>query len=565
MARIVPDLPPSEVESWNGSAAEARVYEALRDGLPDTMLVVFGVAWLGNPGHGRRRDGEADFVIIHPQTGILVIEVKGGGIERDPGSGHWYSWDRHGRRHEIRDPIAQARDSKYALIQKVKDLPGWERRWIPFGHAVIFADALAGQAYLGPDAPREILGFAGDLDQLGNWANAVQEYWLESERSRREESLSPADIERLADLLAPEVSIQTSLGARMGEESRQFRRLTQEQCRVLDFASKMRRASVSGGAGTGKTMLALEQATRLERQGFRTLLTCFNRSLGIHLRELTRDCTGLTAIHFHELCWDLAEQAGIDIPRRGAGNLPVGFFDQRLPEALAEAVEAQPDFKFDAIVVDEGQDIAEDWWLPLQLCLGDPDDGILWVFYDDNQRLFTSDVSLPPNLEPLALSRNVRNTREIHTVAARHYAGAGFESAGPVGQAVEYVVAPDGRTTRAAVSRVLHRLANTELVERSDVAVLTGRSLERSEVCEDRRIGAFECCSADRPVPGQVTFDTVRRFKGLEKPAVVICEFDSDPDEELLYVAVTRARSHLVVVGDEAIHQRVKGVEQGPD
>ena len=100
MARIVPDLTPSEVESWNGSAAEARVYEALRDGLPDTVLVVFGVAWLGNPGHGRKRDGEADFVIVHPQAGILVIEVKGGGVERDQGSGRWYSWDRHGKRHK---------------------------------------------------------------------------------------------------------------------------------------------------------------------------------------------------------------------------------------------------------------------------------------------------------------------------------------------------------------------------------------------------------------------------------------------------------------------------------
>ena len=55
----------------------------------------------------RQADGEADFVMIHPDHGVLVVEVKGGRIRTS--EGEWYSVDRHGAEHEIKNPFEQAR------------------------------------------------------------------------------------------------------------------------------------------------------------------------------------------------------------------------------------------------------------------------------------------------------------------------------------------------------------------------------------------------------------------------------------------------------------------------
>ena len=51
--------------------------------------------------------------------------------------------------------------------------------------------------------------------------------------------------------------------------------------------------------------------------------------------------------------------------------------------------------RFDAIIVDEGQDFADGWWVTLEELLVNPEDGILFVFYDDNQRIFDQRGSYP--------------------------------------------------------------------------------------------------------------------------------------------------------------------------
>lgn len=63
------------------------------------------------------------------------------------------------------------------------------------------------------------------------------------------------------------------------------------------------------------------------------------------------------------------------------------YFSVRLAEQLITAVDLLGPL-YDAIVVDEAQDFLENWWLPLQLLLSDPDNGILYLFYDDNQNIY---------------------------------------------------------------------------------------------------------------------------------------------------------------------------------
>src|SRR5690349_5723701 len=93
------------------AASERKTHNALLN-LSDDWRVFHSVVWQGIR-WGKQADGEADFVLIHRTVGLIVLEVKGGRIEIV--DGHWFSIDRDGARHGIRNPFLQASDSKHSL------------------------------------------------------------------------------------------------------------------------------------------------------------------------------------------------------------------------------------------------------------------------------------------------------------------------------------------------------------------------------------------------------------------------------------------------------------------
>jgi hypothetical protein len=140
------------------------------------------------------------------------------------------------------------------------------------------------------------------------------------------------------------------------------------------------------------------------------------------------------------------------------------------------------------------------------------------------------------------------------------------------------VVAEPGRETVEAVRKQLHRLLEEEGVRPWHVAVLSGVSATKSEVWKKRRFGNVELWNGAideggaslglpageipdvPPDAGIVLFETVRRFKGLERPVVILCEL---PDEgqrldQLLYTALTRATAHLVVIAPPTLAARLQ-------
>ncbi|MCK9496507.1 MAG: NERD domain-containing protein [Dehalococcoidia bacterium] len=130
---MFPERLPARLRDDRSRRAEVRVFDALAEA-PAGWRVFHSVAWLSRDQTGDLRDGEADFVIVHPSYGLRVVEVKGGGIEVDGRSGQWWSIDAAGEQHAIHDPFAQAARSKHALVAKVRELPGFRDQWIPAAH-----------------------------------------------------------------------------------------------------------------------------------------------------------------------------------------------------------------------------------------------------------------------------------------------------------------------------------------------------------------------------------------------------------------------------------------------
>ena len=96
------------------------------------------------------------------------------------------------------------------------------------------------------------------------------------------------------------------------------------------------------------------------------------------------------------------------------------FWEHALPARMAElAAELPPGKRFDSFIVDEAQDFADNWWTPLLRALRDEEQGGLYVYSDENQRIFARFGQPPVPLVPLVLDHNLRNTKQIHETFGR--------------------------------------------------------------------------------------------------------------------------------------------------
>lgn len=539
MARMFPERFPDS----SPSHAERRVFEALRDGLGDPYVVFAQVAWLASHPGGRPREGETDVVIAHPEWGMLAIEVKGGIITFDPADG----WTSNGR--PIKDPVAQVRGAAHDLGRYLREVPSTRTYSYPFGYAVWFPDGDAVRVRVRPDAPAEIVLGAAELGAVGEAVGSLFDHWL---GRTQQPGPGPTGIEALIRLLGRHWTFGPLLGAEIGRVADQLRTLTEQQFGLLTFLGNRPRALIAGCAGSGKTMLAAEKARRLARSGFRVLFTCYNKSLAARLRaDLGSDpsASGVEVVHFHELCYRLGREADIDLPPQGATNLPDEYFSTRLPVALSEAA-ARLGPRYDAIVVDEGQDFQDVWWLPLLELLHDPEHGVLYIFFDDYQDIYRRDRAWPIPDPPYQLTTNCRNTQTIHREVVAAIDGK-LEATcqGPEGRAVERIAVASEASEANELRKALHRLIHDEDVDPRDVVILTPRRQGRSALGEGLPLGNLRLTWFPDPARHQVQVSTIHSFKGLERPIVILAEqAHAHPRQarELLYVARSRATSHLI-------------------
>jgi hypothetical protein len=402
MARMIPTAPLPTTQS----RAELRLFETFEQQLPNKYTVFHSVAWQLRDTRRGAVDGETDFLLGRPDAGLLVLEVKGGNVRYDGPTGQWYSGE-----NPIADPFKQALKAKHSLLAKLKENPFWEKRWVTIGHAVAFPDVVVG-GDLRLDAPRQLILDASDLGDVRTWARTALHHIQGADST-------PLDAEAMAELealLAPSWDLHPSLAAELEAQGQTIARLTEGQFAILDYLVHQRRVAISGCAGSGKTFVAVEKALRLDRQGFRTLLLCHNPNLAELLRKRVWD-TGVQALDFGT--W-------VSLVLSGEEQLSPGWTQYTEPTddeltAAFDRLSGASD-KFHAVIVDEGQDFRDEWWMVMEAALAD--DGILYIFHDDNQALLPLRSRYPIEQAPFVLSKNCRNTGAIFDLVRRFHAQA---------------------------------------------------------------------------------------------------------------------------------------------
>ncbi len=547
MARMVP-FPMLDTES----AAERRLYEGFLEQLGDVFVVYHSVDWV-LAGRDGPVQGEADFVIAHPEHGVLALEAKGGGIAYDPATRRWTQIG-HSGGHPLReDPFHQAADEMHSLVQILEAQPGWER-WKPsYGFGVAFPDGLY-EKDAHPGAPAAVVIDCDDMDRLEQRVAEVMGHWRHRGRTFGAEGM-----DALAQALGFRVEIRTPLKLAFDEEDRKIVELTEEQAWVRAFVLNRERAAVSGPAGSGKTLLAIGMATRLADEGRRTLLTCFSRLLAEDLRERTDGHEGLDVAHFHGLCTSLAKEAGLTLPEMPETSEPSStYFEHELPGLLEEAARRLGP-RYDAIVVDEAQDFREWWWPALLSLHHDPDEGRLYLFYDDNQNLYGDELPVE-NVDPCPLPLNVRNTKAIAGFVSVFYDGVEEPKAlGPQGRPPQILGYDDDEGLARLLAIVLRNLVEEERVPLDNIVVLTPSGAAKSRLRARERIDGFRL--SERPEPGTVLATSIHGFKGLEREVVILAELGDKHLEDLrqyLYVGASRAKHELVILALEPVARELR-------
>ena len=412
-----------------GEQAEQRSEARIRAALPEGARLYANVRFVARsrpdkPAH----DGEADLVVVHPEYGLLVIETKAGEPSRDSG-GNWFIGS-----HELdRSPFEQAAAAKRNLVDalcEVLSLPAGHRP--RSGHAVALPDAdLAtlprGHGLLGPDAPRELILDAADLADEHATRRALDRTWAWwVGDGSRDYPLTDAQIERIDEFLAPVVSLHRLLRRDVDEGHERLLEASRAQRLVLNQHRTTRRLDIVGPAGSGKSLVAIEKARRLAREGWRTLFVCFNQPLATAvMREFEQDGEPPdrrpTVSTFHQLCETLGTRAGT-LPTKSE-PLPPDWWDVALPTALDDAIDALPDERFQAIVVDEGQDFEPAWLASLEFLLRTPDEDVLWIFHDPGQALIRDDRVADLGLPQIELFEDYRSPAPVAALAAAFYHG----------------------------------------------------------------------------------------------------------------------------------------------
>lgn len=534
-------------------AAEIKVYKAFKS-LDNEYRIFYSTSWQQKRIYHAAEDGEADFVLAHPKMGVIVFEVKGGGIVFNANKGEWSSRDRNGNVHLIKDPVKQASKSKSALLEKLKSLPGWDNnRFLNMGHAVIFPDIFVTENYLKQDLPKEIIVDHQDLENLNKVIPTIMSYY--SSGDLKTGNLGNDRLERLEKLLARSFNITTPMGVEFDYLEEKLIHLTEDQMNILDHLGSVRKAKIKGCAGSGKTMLAVEKARRLSEEGFNVLLVCFNFALANYL---VQKAPNICVKRILELFEDLVKEAGIK--PRNAKDIH-DYYDNVLPEAGFDAAVALGK-KYDAIIVDEGQDFRELYWLVINEVLSKPN-GILYVFYDDNQNLFKS-LSIDSIIEgdPFLLTENCRNTKLIHELVRNyHQEKEIIKSKSPDGFKPEIYYYENEAQLKNNLQSLLNKLINQEKIDNRDIVILSPHSQENTLIKNGAKLGNFLVTENPVQKNNEIFWTSIYKFKGLESKVILL--IDISPSiinklNEFMYVGCSRAKSYLALMVDKNLFADLK-------
>lgn len=558
MARLIPSFmdertPPGERDVFNLLAAG-----------PDDWVALHSLdlaPW------NRELRTEIDFVVIVPDAGILCVEVKSH-------ENLFFDGNRWFPETISRSPFKQATDGRYTFSRRLRELAP-EFAQVPVVHCCIFPRSpfdLQANLSVQPWELMDMRAFrkfnSGPQFCLDLRARLLRSIEADQCLRRLTRGLSSAQSESIVKYCVPVQKRHPNAREeilRRGDEIERV--LLAQQKPVLHLAALNNCLVTYGGAGTGKTLIAMEVARRAAEAGRRVGLFCFNQLVGDWMRHRMEKLTpALPNLIVGRAVQVMAKLTNLEIPK----SPPQEFWDIELPNKLEERL-TDLDFKataaFDFVVVDEAQDILARprlWECLSQFLVGGWAGGSFALFGDFDNQVLSDRAPMEKALLALEssakltcwrLSENCRNYRIVGDTAIR---------LGGLGQTVysgylrlggglhNYdIVFYDNNTSQLNKLRQWLSEFQAQGYRPSEITILSFQHPDDSAAAQLKHAG-FKLRPAWQDGEA-VAYTSISAYKGMENKVVVLTDVFLDVrnfHRDLFYTGLTRATESVRVLCD---------------
>jgi len=549
MARMIPDNGPRGTES----KGERDLYTILKAELPDDYVVIHSLPWLSSA--VRKVDprakptGEIDFLIIHPEKGLLVLEVKSGiyGVKNNEFV--------HLKNHYSIDPIGQTRNNVHGIARWLGSDPAL---YLRIGYGFIFPDSdFAGKAIApgmydttsGPQQPLYI-----DYREMPNVTQriiALMDYW---KVALGNSDLGESRAARVVEYLTPEIDGRRCWASRIIFDNKQWLQLTGEQSTVVTKVLNSQTSLVTGWPGTGKTLIVIETARRLAAQKQKVLVVSFNNKLTEYVRTQLADSKGCDVVTWHGLCGQARHALG----RTSEPGKEDDWYRQQCVLDLNDAIEQGRMAAYSALLVDESQALLPSWCETLTKWFQDKPK----AFFCDETQVFPYERDNIPlkglsellGVDPFPLTIIMRMPKAVTSILEEAVPPKLQHSTPRVLEqdtAVEIITADPC----LEISQIRNKLIDSG-VRPEDIVILIPRFLSGAYV---------EYLLRENP-----RWERITKFRGLEAPIVLILGAELLDTAEL-FSAYSRATSKCIAFydalnnnwsSDEVFRTRLKSVPE---
>ncbi|MCW4001530.1 MAG: NERD domain-containing protein [Candidatus Bathyarchaeota archaeon] len=529
--------------------------------------------------HTVRLYGEIDFLIMIPQGGIFIMEVKGGDVKCIDGVWHYTNRYNAANTSNV-GPFNQARDAMFSLRSAIGKEFGKGHRFtkILYGFLCAFPHISFNKHSIEYEQ-WQILDKDSINKGLENFFQNLTIQITNKHKNQKwfseEESLPDAnDLNLLCDFLRGDFERVRTVKERLAEFDKEVKKYTEEQYRILDSIQLNERSVIQGSAGTGKTMIAIESAIRAAAEGKTVFLTCFNRLIGEWMQKQIEEWNDrITVSSLHSFLFE--QSKGFDYDKTQSSRQD--FYRKYLPLLLKDIYQKGISKKFDKLIVDEGQDLIREDYLSLfdSMVSGGLSNGSWEIYGDFERQAIYAQVSKTEMVNLLKeygqhtnflLKINCRNTKQVGEETSLM---SGFEMPPFLlehleGIPVEYFFYTDEAHQKSLLAEQLQKLKKNRLPN-SESVIISPRKFESS--CVDsvpgftiREIKNNREISPEQPFYG---FATVQSYKGMESNYVLITDIEdlsSEIARSLLYIAMSRARYGLILFISEAMRNEYREI-----
>ena len=521
---------PNNISIYDITESERAVYYALKEQLPDEHYEVFySVKWQRKI-KDKIEKSEADFIIASPKFGFICLEVKGGNSIFIDEHQRWHLNDNKGGRYLAESPYDQAEKSMYyfkEIFENANHLkyPGTYAAGAAFPFYNL-SDELISQI---SDRNRECTIMFRDMNNLEDKIKKMFKLWGGGSYGSR--IYSKLQHNAFLELIKKRIAISAAAGALVEIKERELDTINRVQDNYIFFLSNIRQFYIRGGAGTGKTWIAIKLSNIEAGKGNKTLFLCNSKPLSIMVQKNV--CEDVEVFDIGSMFHRIADNS-------------FEFKNNPLYRGISEHINNELPV-YDAIFIDEAQDFTEEWAYVIKMLLKDEKYSRLGIFYDDVQIVREDSFGDAFMIEcpPFLLNENIRNTANIYNWATDNTQLGKDVITNPVeGPVPAKEKITDKRHLTQRLESLFKEYLYDEALKTTSLILLVQDTNVFMEMFPEG-IAKWSFTRNLNGDEGKIVVSTPEEFKGLESDMVIYIH-NASSSSNINYIAYTRAKYYLI-------------------